>query len=504
MTSLVWFKRDLRVQDHPALTRAAALGSAVLPLYIVEPEYWQLPDTSGRQWEFIAEAFANLRADLFELGAPLVVRVGRAEEVLDGICRAHGITRIISHEETGNLWTFARDRRVAVWAQSSGIVWDELPQSGVFRPLGDRAAWVARRDAFMGMAALPAPRGLRGHASVEVGAIPTAKEVGISPDNCPLRQIGGRKRGLVLLDSFLTERGETYRTAMSSPISGEQACSRLSPHLAYGTVSAREVGHAVARRRAERPIGLWPSALASFDKRVAGRDYFLQRLEENPAIETRCLHAPAERLRPREADPILLAAWSKGETGLPFVDACIRYLAATGWLNFRMRSMLMAVASYHLWLDWRQTGPVLARAFTDYEPAIHWSQAQMQSGTTGFNTPRIYNPIKQGYDQDPTGAFTRRWCPELARVPDPFLQEPWRWPGANQVVGASYPDPVIDVAASARAAKDAIFGLRKKADPAELSAIASRYKTSPDARFENRKRPRQSVTEPKRQLSFDL
>lgn len=504
MTSLVWFKRDLRTQDHPALMRAAALGDAVLPLYIVEPEYWQLPDTSGRQWAFIAEALNELRADFFRLGAPLVVQVGRAEDVLPKVCSAFGISRIISHEETGNLWTFARDRRVGAWARSQGVVWDELRQSGVFRPLGDRATWVARRDAFMGMAALPQPSGLRGVASMELGAIPTAKELGIGHDPCPLRQSGGRSQGLALLGSFLTERGETYRTAMSSPIGGEQACSRLSPHLAYGTLSAREVGHATARRRAERPNGLWPNALASFDKRVAGRDYFLQRLEENPSIETRCLHAPAEHLRPRDADPALLAAWNKGETGLPFVDACVRYLAATGWLNFRMRSMLMAVASYHLWLDWRQTGPVLARAFTDYEPAIHWSQAQMQSGTTGFNTPRIYNPIKQGYDQDPTGVFTRRWCPELAGVPDSFLQEPWKWPGSNRIVGASYPEPVIDVAARARVAKDSIFGLRKKADPAELSAIASRYKTTSDARFENRKRPKHPVTETKRQLSFDL
>ncbi len=501
---MVWFKRDLRSHDHPALTKAAALGEAVLPLYIVEPEYWQLPDTSERQWAFISEALHDLRADLAALGAPLVVRVGRAEDVLHGLCRDHGITRIISHEETGNLWTFARDRRVAAWARSLAITWDELPQSGVFRAMADRASWVARRDAFMGAAALPPPRALLGLGGIDIGVIPVAKDMGISPDPCPQRQIGGRKHGLALLDSFLTERGETYRTAMSSPVSGESACSRLSPHLAYGTLSAREVGHVTARRRADRPKGLWPNALASFDKRVAGRDYFLQRLEENPSVESRCLHAPSEGLRPHDADPLLLAAWTKGETGLPFVDACVRYLVATGWLNFRMRSMLMAVASYHLWLDWRRTGPVLARAFTDYEPAIHWSQAQMQSGTTGFNTPRIYNPIKQGYDQDPTGAFTRRWCPELAKVPDSFLQEPWKWPGASGLVGAIYPEPVVDVAVTARSAKDAIFGLRKRSDPTEILTIAARYKTPPDARFDNRKGRARRAPEPKAQLSFDL
>ena len=117
----------------------------------------------------------------------------------------------------------------------------------------------------------------------------------------------------------------------------------------------------------------------------------------------------------------------------------MRYLDHGGWLNFRMRAMLVAVASYHLWLDWRDTGPHLARMFTDYEPGIHWPQMQMQSGTTGMNTVRIYNPVKQGTDQDPGGVFTRRWVPELAEIPDAFLQAPWGWEGAGRILGKRYP-----------------------------------------------------------------
>jgi deoxyribodipyrimidine photo-lyase len=141
----------------------------------------------------------------------------------------------------------------------------------------------------------------------------------------------------------------------------------------------------------------------------------------------------------------------------------MRYLAATGWLNFRMRAMLMSVASHHLWLDWRATGPHLARLFTDYEPGIHWSQVQMQSGATGINAPRLYNPVKQGLDHDPQGRFIRRWVPELATVPDPFLHEPWRWPSARTVLGKRYPEPVVDPASAARAARQAIGDLRRTA-----------------------------------------
>ncbi|MCG6121928.1 MAG: deoxyribodipyrimidine photo-lyase [Microvirga sp.] len=510
MTILVWFKRDLRVHDHPALARAAALsretGAPVLPLYVVEPEYWRLPDVSARQYAFAAECLEDLRAALAMRGAPLVVRVGDVVEIVEGLARTHGVSRIVSHEETGNLWTYGRDRRVAAFAREAGIVWEERPQSGVVRRLRGRDGWAAQRDGFAAARRADAPQGLAGVSGLDPGAIPDAAALGLAPDVCPRRQRGGREAALRLLDGFLTRRGENYRAAMSSPVSGERACSRLSPHLAFGSLSIREAAQASSARAAERPGGRWPGALASFESRLAWRDHFMQKLEDEPRIETDCLHRAAESLRPRESDAARLAAWSRGETGLPFVDACMRYLQATGWLNFRMRSMLVAVASYHLWLDWRDTGPVLARAFTDYEPGIHWPQMQMQSGVTGINTPRIYNPLKQGRDQDPTGEFTRRWCPELREVPDAFLQEPWLWPGAQTLLGAAYPEPVIDVAESARAAREAIFGLREAADRGDIARIVERHASRADRRFVNDRapRPRRRAEGPTEQLDLDL
>jgi deoxyribodipyrimidine photo-lyase len=189
--------------------------------------------------------------------------------------------------------------------------------------------------------------------------------------------------------------------------------------------------------------------------------HFIQKLESEPAIEFREFHPSLRGMRPDNPDPALLQAWADGETGYPFLDACMRSLRATGWLNFRMRAMVMSFASYNLWLPWRATGLHLARMFTDYEPGIHWSQVQMQSGTTGINTIRIYNVVKQGYDQDPEGIFVRRWVPELAAVPDGFIHEPWRWDEAARVLGESYPAPVVDLKASTQAAKDRIYGARQ-------------------------------------------
>jgi deoxyribodipyrimidine photo-lyase len=208
----------------------------------------------------------------------------------------------------------------------------------------------------------------------------------------------------------------------------------------------------------------WRGSLISFTGRLRWHCHFMQKLESEPAIEFRSFHSAYEGMR--EHDPVTLAAWSEGRTGWPFVDACMRMLQATGWLNFRTRAMLMSVASYQLWLDWRPTGLHLARLFTDYEPGIHWPQAQMQSGTTGINTIRIYNPVKQGLDQDPDGSFIRRWCPELAHVPLPWLHAPWTMPALEQaeagcLIGRHYPAPIVDHVAAARHAREAVWAVRR-------------------------------------------
>ncbi|MFC3179591.1 FAD-binding domain-containing protein [Cypionkella sinensis] len=492
MNVLIWFKRDLRTHDHPALTLAAGLG-AVLPLYIVEPDYWALPDTSARQWAFTAECLEDLRTQLASLNAPLVVRVGDAQAVLERLCRQHNITRIVSHQETGNAFTYARDRRIAAWAQSAGILWDEVPQSGVVRRLANRSQWQDLRDGFMAAPQHEAPA-LNALPGLEPGLIPTARALRLAEDTCAHRQHGGRSTGLDLLESFLTQRGAPYRRAMSSPMTAERACSRLSPHIALGSLSLREVVQATQIRAAAHPGGGWSGALASFQSRLAWRDHFIQKLEDQPAIESRCVQTAAELLR-RSSDPARLQAWTQGETGLPFLDACLRYLAATGWLNFRARAMVMACASYHLWLDWRVTGTVLARRFTDYEPGIHWPQVQMQSGATGTHVPRIYNPVKQGLDQDPTGSFTRRWIPELQAVPDAYLQAPWRWTGAGRVLGRRYPEPIVDITTAQRDAREAVWGLRRK-PAARVETVEVIERASP--------RPAKREQPSHGQLSLDL
>ncbi|MEM6760827.1 MAG: FAD-binding domain-containing protein [Pseudomonadota bacterium] len=504
MSIIVWFKRDLRTADHAALARAVEFGP-VIPLFVFEPALWTQPDMSGRQFDFVCESVDSLRTELAQNGATLVVRVGEAVDVLSDVRAQTGFDRIVSHQETGNAWTYDRDRAVAGWCRAEGVVWEELAPAGVVRRLNGRDGWAKLRNAYLRQPQIDAP----GHVPGPVLPSDTVPRL-VADDPCPDRQRGGREMALSLLGSFLTERGQTYRKDMSSPVTGETACSRLSPYYAHGCLSGREASQATAARQREVKGTRegWGGSLKSYQARLAWRDHFMQKLEDEPALEHRCLHSAYQGMRTDDA--ARRVTWEKGETGLPFVDACMRYLAATGWMNFRMRSMLMAVASYHLWLDWRQTGLHLARQFTDFEAGIHWPQVQMQSGTTGMNTVRIYNPVKQGIDQDPTGAFTRRWCPELAAVPDKHLQEPWTWDGAGQILDRTYPAPIVDVKDAAKAAREKVWAVRRgQTFRKEAAAVVEKHASRKDSagHFVNDRAPRRrktSKTSDTRQMGFEF
>ncbi len=451
MINIVWFKRDLRLEDHAAL-RAAA-GRPVLPLYVVEPEYWALPDTAPRQWQFTRGALLDLATRLAELGAPLVIRRGDVVPVLEALHVRHGALALFSHEETGNGWTFARDRAVAAWCRGRGVTWQEFPQFGVRRGLRDRNTWARYHAAHMAAPPLPPPTGLQA-TDEPPGEIPEQPRPWCGDDGLRRPQPAGRAAALALLDGFCAGRGADYRRGMSSPATAARACSRLSPHLAMGSLSMREALRAVDNALAAPAI---PAGnLVSLRSRLHWHCHFIQKLESEPALEHHAAHPAAEAARrPTAPDDPLLEAWATGRTGLPFLDACMRSLIATGWLNFRARAMVQAVASYQLGLDWRASGLRLARLFTDYEPGIHWPQVQMQSGATGINTPRIYNPVKQSLDQDPDGRFIARWVPELANLPPMLRHMPWK---GDPVPG--YPAPVVDLEAAGRSARARLTALR--------------------------------------------
>lgn len=513
--NVLWFKRDLRLRDHAPLQAAVAAGKPLLLMYCFEPSVMADPNYDLRHWRFVTECLADLNRQLPKLvnaAPPVQVRThewlpfvfedepvtGNVPEaglpnvwifhrevidVLGTLQQQFTIDTLFSHEETGLKITYDRDKAVAQFCREQGISWQESQSNGVIRRLKNRDTWTDDWQKTMRapqqhsdlLRWLPANVPSHWYDTERGSDLPAAWHV---PD--PLFQPGGEQNAFRYMDGFLTERITLYAKSISKPLDSRRGCSRLSPYIAWGCLSIRQVFQAQLQAAKQPVVPGLGRQFSAFASRLRWHCHFIQKFESEDRIEFENVNRAFDALEKHD-DPAQYAAWRDGQTGYPLVDACMRCLTATGYINFRMRAMLMSFLSHHLLQHWKEGALHMARIYTDFEPGIHYAQIQMQSGMTGTNTVRIYNPIKQSQDHDPEGIFIKQWIPELDNCPVAYIHEPWTMPPLEQDmahfhVGIDYPAPIVDIVQTGREARVKLHQPRKtETGQAEKERILKRH-----------------------------
>lgn len=470
---IVWFRRDLRLDDNPALSRAVEMGRPVIPVYILDPEGDGRPHGAASLW-WLDKSLRALTAATEAGGGRLILRRGPAEAVLHGLIEETGadtvfMNRLFEPE------AFTREADIAHGLRSLGVECRGFNGSLMMTPGkllngsgGPYKVFTPFHRALMAQAEAPpltaCPHSLAGAPTVESDAI---EHWGLHPSR-PDWSSGfdwtpGEAGAVAALDAFTHGPLKAYSVGRDRP--DRPGVSRLSPHLHWGEIHPWRVVESV---RAAAEAGRAPQAEADkFIAEIGWREFSAHLLHHFPQMPHQSFR-PEYDAFPWRDDDAGFDAWTRGQTGYPIVDAGMRQLWATGWMHNRVRMIVASFLIKDLMIDWRRGEGWFWNTLVDADLASNVQNWQWVAGSGADASPffRIFNPMTQGEKFDPAGKYVRRWCPELGRLPDKWIHAPWTAPSeilrdAGVRLGQTYPRPLVDHAQARDRALAALKGLSR-------------------------------------------